>query len=182
VNDAKARAWWCVVTVLAVASMLQSANSGWAKSAHAAKPIHAVGKQKKSEALKHGERTAGKAPHRAKRDTAARCSVGATDPIRAFSGIASAYTGDRQSAIEDMTAAHCTLPFGTRVEVTNVVSGRTVVVTITDRGPFVRGRVLDLSPAAARAIGLTNGVVRIKAVVTQDYPYWELRWPEKPAT
>ena len=64
-----------------------------------------------------------------------------------------------------MTAAHCTLPLGTRVEVTNVVSGRTVVVTITDRGPFVRGRVLDLSPAAARAIGLTNGVIRIKALV-----------------
>jgi len=114
--------------------------------------------------LKRGERTAGKGLHRARHDAATRCSVGAAGTIRAFSGIASAYTGDRQSA-KDMTAAHCTLPFGTRVEVTNVVSGRTVVVTITDRGPFVRGRVLDLSPAAARAIGLTKGVVRIKALV-----------------
>ena len=81
-----------------------------------------------------------------------------------------------------MTAAHCTLPMGTRVEVTNAVSGRAVIVTITDRGPFVRGRVLDLSPAAARAIGLTKGLLRIKAQVMQDFPFWELRPPEKPAT
>jgi len=164
VEGAKDRAWCCVVAVLAAALMLPPTSSGWAKSAHAGKPVHALGKQKKPNGLKHGERTAGKGPHRATHDTAARCSVGAAGTIRAFSGIASAYTGDRQSA-KDMTAAHCTLPFGTRVEVTNVVSGRTVVVTITDRGPFVRGRVLDLSPAAARAIGLTKGVVRIKALV-----------------
>jgi rare lipoprotein A (peptidoglycan hydrolase) len=165
VEVAKDRAWCCVVAVLAAALMLPPANSGWAKSAQAGKPVHALGKQKKSDSLKHGERTAGKGLHRARHDAATRCSVGAANTIRAFSGIASAYTGDRQSAKEDMTAAHCTLPFGTRVEVTNVVSGRTVVVTITDRGPFVRGRVLDLSPAAARAIGLTKGVVRIKALV-----------------
>ena len=164
-EEGTSRAWWRVASVLAATLLLPPANSGWAKSAHPGKPIHALGKQKKSDGLKHGERTAGKGPHRARHDTAARCSVGAAGTIRAFSGIASAYTGDRQSAKEEMTAAHCTLPLGTRVEVTNVVSGRTVVVTITDRGPFVRGRVLDLSPAAARAIGLTKGVVRIKALV-----------------
>ena len=165
-EEGPGRAWWSVASVLAATLLLAPANSGWAKSAHAGKPIHAAGKQKKSDGLKHSERAASKASHRAKHGTAGRCpAVGAADTIRAFSGIASAYTGDRQSAKEDMTAAHCTLPFGTRVEVTNVVSGRTVVVTITDRGPFVRGRVLDLSPAAARAIGLTNGVVRIKAQV-----------------
>jgi rare lipoprotein A len=152
--------------VLAAALLLTPTNSGWAQSAHAGKPIHASAKQKKSDALRHGNQAAGKASHRARHATAGRCPVGVADSVRAFSGIASAYTGDRQPAKEDdMTAAHCTLPFGTRVEVTNVVSGRTVVVTITDRGPFVRGRVLDLSPAAARAIGLTNGVARIKAVV-----------------
>ena len=164
-EEGTSRAWWRVAWVLSATLLLPPANAGWAKPAHPGKPIHASGNQKRSEGLRHGERTAGKAPHGAKHDTAARCSVGAAGTIRAFSGIASAYTGDRQSAKEDMTAAHCTLPFGTRVEVTNVVSGRTVVVTITDRGPFVRGRVLDLSPAAARAIGLTNGVVRIKALV-----------------
>jgi rare lipoprotein A len=53
----------------------------------------------------------------------------------------------------DMTAAHRTLPFGTRVTVTNRRTGKSVVVRINDRGPFVSGRVIDLSPAAARAIG-----------------------------
>lgn len=53
-----------------------------------------------------------------------------------------------------LTAAHRTLPFGTRLRVTNPANGRTVVVRVNDRGPFSRGRVLDLSTGAARAIGL----------------------------
>ena len=53
-----------------------------------------------------------------------------------------------------LTAAHRTLPFGTRVRVTNLDNGRCVVVRINDRGPFVRGRVIDLSPAAARKIDM----------------------------
>lgn len=52
-----------------------------------------------------------------------------------------------------MTAAHRTLPFGTMAQVRNLRNGSTVVVRINDRGPFVRGRVVDLTPAAARAIG-----------------------------
>lgn len=60
------------------------------------------------------------------------------------------------------TAAHRTYPFGTRVRVTNVRNGRSVVVTINDRGPFVRGRIIDLSLAAARTIQMTNsGVVPV---------------------
>jgi rare lipoprotein A len=53
-----------------------------------------------------------------------------------------------------MTAAHRSLPFGTMVRVTNNHTGRSVVVRINDRGPFVHGRVIDLSPAAARALGM----------------------------
>lgn len=52
-----------------------------------------------------------------------------------------------------MTAAHRTLPFGTKLRVTNKRNGRTVVVRINDRGPFVRGRILDLSKAAAAKLG-----------------------------
>ncbi len=52
-----------------------------------------------------------------------------------------------------LTAAHRTLPFGTRLKVTNQNNGKTVVVRINDRGPFVRGRVIDLSKAAARELG-----------------------------
>ena len=63
-----------------------------------------------------------------------------------------------------MTAAHRTLPFGTRLKVTH--GGRSVVVTVNDRGPFIRGRVLDLSKGAAHAIGLTGrGVGRVVAEV-----------------
>ena len=60
-----------------------------------------------------------------------------------------------------LTAAHKTLPFGTVVKVTNKKNGKTVEVEITDRGPFVRGRIIDLSVAAAKKIGM------IKCGVTQ---------------
>lgn len=58
-----------------------------------------------------------------------------------------------------LTAAHRTLPFGTRVVVTNRRNGRRVVVTITDRGPFVRGRIIDLTPAGERALGFAGLVL-----------------------
>jgi len=85
----------------------------------------------------------------------------------AESGIASVYgTGDgyagKKTASGErmnpsaLTAAHRTLPFGSHVRVTNQKTGRSVTVRITDRGPFVRGRVIDLSPAAARAIGVAG--------------------------
>jgi peptidoglycan lytic transglycosylase len=57
---------------------------------------------------------------------------------------------------EALTAAHRTLPFGTKVRVTNKKNGLTVVVTINDRGPFVTGRVIDLTPAAARVLGFSG--------------------------
>ena len=81
-------------------------------------------------------------------------------------GIASWYRGasrDRRSP-RDLVAAHRSLPFGTKLRVTH--GGRSVVVTINDRGPFIRSRVLDLSKGAARAIGLTGaGVGRVTAEV-----------------
>jgi rare lipoprotein A len=58
-----------------------------------------------------------------------------------------------------MTAAHRSLPFGTKVRVTNKRNGRSVVVTINDRGPFIRGRVIDLSRGAAQVIGMTGAGV-----------------------
>src|SRR5215510_1174443 len=65
-----------------------------------------------------------------------------------------------------MTAAHKTLPFGTRVRVTHAGSGRSVDVVINDRGPYVAGRIIDLSRAAASVIGMTGqGVARVKMMV-----------------
>jgi rare lipoprotein A len=61
-----------------------------------------------------------------------------------------------------MTAAHQTLPLGTRVKVTNFENGRSVVVKINDRGPFLKGRILDLSYGAARRLGMVEeGVVQV---------------------
>ncbi len=89
-----------------------------------------------------------------------------------FSGMASFYgseSGSRTASGQRfnqnaMTAAHRSLPFGTKLRVTH--RGQSVIVTINDRGPFIRGRVLDLSTGAARAIGLTGaGVGRVTAEV-----------------
>ncbi|MBS0244190.1 MAG: septal ring lytic transglycosylase RlpA family protein [Proteobacteria bacterium] len=65
-----------------------------------------------------------------------------------------------------LTAAHKTLPFGTRVRVTHLGNGRSVNVVINDRGPYVGGRIIDLSKAAASAIAMTGqGVARIRMTV-----------------
>jgi rare lipoprotein A len=65
-----------------------------------------------------------------------------------------------------LTAAHRTMPFGTRLRVTNVENGRSVVVRVNDRGPWVKDRVLDVSQAAARGLGmLGDGVARVEIVV-----------------
>lgn len=64
-------------------------------------------------------------------------------------------SGERMNPAK-MTAAHKSLPFGTKVKVTNARSGKSVVVRINDRGPFIRGRVLDLSKAAAQNIGMVR--------------------------
>ena len=87
--------------------------------------------------------------------------IGASSVAQAQSGIASVYSGGRTASGEiasasGMTAAHRTLPFGTLVRVTNRRSGRSVVVRINDRGPFVRGRVIDVTPAAARLLGFSG--------------------------
>lgn len=81
---------------------------------------------------------------------------------RTFFGMAAYYSGRGAG----LTAAHKTLPFGTRLRVTNVKTGRSVVVTINDRGPFNRGRVLDLCTRAARALGMMDqGIARVRADV-----------------
>ncbi len=89
-----------------------------------------------------------------------------------LSGIASFYWQDQKTASGErfdkmaMTAAHKTLPFGTRVRVTNVNNGQSVVVRINDRGPFKGGRVIDLSYAAAGAISMRDkGLAPVKIQV-----------------
>ena len=87
--------------------------------------------------------------------------IGALPVVKAQTGIASIYSGGKTANGEiakasNFTAAHKTLPFGTLVRVTHQHSGRSVVVRINDRGPFVHGRIIDLMPAAARVLGFSG--------------------------
>jgi rare lipoprotein A len=70
---------------------------------------------------------------------------------------------------DTFTAAHRTAPFGSRMRVTNVTTGQSVIVRINDRGPFARGRVIDLSHAAARAIGMhRSGTAQVRLAMVGD--------------
>ena len=92
-------------------------------------------------------------------------------PLMASSetGIASVYSGEKTANGEyahasALTAAHKTLPFGTWVRVTNLQNGLSVIVRINDRGPYIRGRIIDLTPAGAQAIG-SAGLARVQLTV-----------------
>ena len=77
-------------------------------------------------------------------------------------------SGDRYD-MRALTCAHPSAPFGSRLRVTDLETGKTVVVTVTDRGPFRRGRVVDLSLAAARRLGmLERGVARVRVEALPD--------------
>jgi rare lipoprotein A len=97
----------------------------------------------------------------------------ASGPVRAESGLATFYSGGRTASGEitgptGLTAAHRTLPFGTKVVVTNLRSGKTVIVRITDRGPYRRGRIIDVSRAAARELDMIGSGTIMVSVVRQE--------------
>ena len=108
------------------------------------------------------------APKRRAEDRRATPSV-----RRSFTGKASYYSYQKGRTASGalfnrnlLTAAHRSLPFGTKVRVTNLATSKSVTVTITDGGPWVRGRMLDLSLAAARTLGITDrGVAQVRAEV-----------------
>jgi len=93
-------------------------------------------------------------------------TAGFTLTASAQSGIASVYSEGSKTASGErlspgaLTAAHRSLPFGTMVRVTNNHTGRSVVVRINDRGPFVRGRIIDLTPAGAQVLGF-DGLAQV---------------------
>lgn len=94
-----------------------------------------------------------------------------SSPLRAESqtGIASVYSNEKTANGEyahpsRFTAAHRTLPFGTFVQVTNLKNRRSVIVRINDRGPFIKGRIIDLTPAGAKAIG-SDGLSHVSVTV-----------------
>ncbi len=92
----------------------------------------------------------------------------------ASSGMASYYSSGARTASgeafnpSEFTAAHRTLPFGTKLRVTNVATGQSVTVRVNDRGPFVPGRVVDVSHSAAESLGMTGkGVAKVKLDVVE---------------
>jgi len=103
----------------------------------------------------------------------ALCDIGSAT---AESGIASVYgysggktaSGERANP-SALTAAHRTLPFGSQVTVINKKNGKSVTVRINDRGPFVRGRIIDLTPAAASALGF-SGLTQVTLVTQRSSP------------
>lgn len=89
-------------------------------------------------------------------------------------GVASFYSEEQQTANgekfnpNELTAAHPTLPFGSRLRVTNLATGRSVIVRVNDRGPFVAGRVIDVSYSAAETLGIVHqGIAKVKLDVIQ---------------
>jgi rare lipoprotein A len=126
-------------------------------SSHYEHVVESGGSRARYHAKQHGNEAAS-SPH-----------AGILSKLLSGSGVASVYSDSQTASGEHMnanamTAAHRTLSFGTRVTVLNNQNGRTVVVRINDRGPFVGGRVIDLSPAAARAIGV-DGLARVSLKV-----------------
>src|SRR5262245_29468066 len=105
-----------------------------------------------------------------------------TDKEHALDGIASFYVDDSETASGEkfdnnaMAAAHRSLPFGTHIRVTDVETGNAITVRINDRGPYVEGRCIDLTSAAATALGITKerGIAKVKLEVVGE--------PAEPAT
>jgi rare lipoprotein A len=96
----------------------------------------------------------------------------AAEAKSATTGVASYYNYGKRTANGErfnpggFTAAHRSLPFGTKVRVTNLKTGKSVVVRINDRGPFIRGRIIDLAYGAAQAVGMHHsGIARVSLAV-----------------
>jgi peptidoglycan lytic transglycosylase len=147
-------------------SIIPNAHAEPAPPTPHAEPAPATPKEKKPD-LEPRPQIGGESAHGSEDRSAARSFN------RVFSGKASYYsyqTGKTASGLSFNrnlpTAAHRSLPFGTRVRVTDLATNRSVVVVITDRGPRVRDRVLDLSLGAARSLGITDrGVAQVRVEV-----------------
>jgi rare lipoprotein A len=121
------------------------------------------------------KRTASSAVHKRVAAAKKRIRLAARQPTpetRDGHGVASFYSSGVQTANgenfqpTEMTAAHRTLPFGTRLRVTDLATGQSVTVRINDRGPYIAGRTVDLSQGAAETLGIVNrGVAKVKVDV-----------------
>jgi rare lipoprotein A len=163
---ANAATWQCQGGELACGSSAKASKSYKSKSAYtSSKATYRKASRKAKTHSRHAVRTSSrKVRHAARRPV--------HSGSHAMSGVASYYwqpqpvaSGGRFNP-NALTAAHKTLPFGTKVRVTHLGNGRSVTVTINDRGPYIRGRIIDLSRRAAGVIGMTgSGVARVAVSV-----------------
>jgi len=159
------------VVVLEAASLAACAQS----SVVARKPESPAAMRQAS--LEHNQKTAFVTNRRAvvtEKHTPFALEKNAAGAQVASYGLASFYTEGARTAsgerfdTRELTAAHRTLPFGTQLRVTNVATGRSVTVRVNDRGPFVPGRVVDLSHSAAETLGMVGGgVAKVKLDVVR---------------
>ena len=150
------RCFCSLLTLIAAAVLLQACGTS-------PKPQKQISKQPKSQAVVH------KAPSRDVSRAYRGPSNGAIVGVASWYG--KRFHGRKTASgqvynMYAMTAAHRSLPFGTRVTVTNLNNGKTVKLTINDRGPFIDGRVIDVSWAAARRLGFTqDGLARVRVTI-----------------
>jgi rare lipoprotein A len=172
---------------VALASGLATTGAIPASSAHG----HSDGKNAhRSEGIVAASNSRHRPQRRGLRDRLVRSANRSDPPLQSGrSGIASIYSDVHTASGEQMhpdamTAAHRTLPFGTKVTVVNRRNGLSTVVRINDRGPFVQGRVIDLSPAAAHALKV-DGLAPVSLIVDDEKngsPVKELEMPAPLAT
>jgi rare lipoprotein A len=119
-------------------------------------------------------RTGAKAPATIKKKLVSLALGKRSDNAATSHGLATFYTHDMETASGEkfdprqLTAAHRTLPFGTRLRVTNVSNGRSVTVRVNDRGPFISGRIVDVTSAAAEVLGMVReGIVAVRLEVVR---------------
>jgi len=175
VRPASAKAWECTGPAVACSDAPRASNKAAYKKASYKKASHKKAAYKKASYKKAAYKRTDKATRAARLERRAnKRSVAKSDGASygGSSGVASYYWQGQRTASgarfnpDGLTAAHRTLPFGTRVLVTNHSNGRSVTVTINDRGPFIKGRVIDLSRGAASAIGMTGaGLARVSYTV-----------------
>jgi len=156
-------------TRLAVAALAAISLSGCAQFVADAKQINAPQSRQASAKPVTVVEDAETRPVRSRRSTRTQvASAGPSDGIASYYSQGSRTASGEKFNARDLTAAHPTLPFGTKVRVTNVNTGRSVTVRINDRGPFVRGRVIDVSHSAAESLGMVGqGVAKVKLDVVE---------------
>lgn len=100
-------------------------------------------------------------------------------PLHVQTGIASWYRDHRTASgerfnVNALAAAHRSLPFGSKVRVVDLKSGKSIIVRINDRGPYIRGRIIDLTVGAARELGIYHrGIARVRIEVLREIPILE---------